>query len=75
MYDAPQDPSLWSSKVISALLGPSTAIDSPPAPASRVHMLNSAVEAHESKHKGKFAAAAGLQLPPNRLQSSPLERI
>ena len=70
MYDTPQDPSLWSSKAISALLGPSTAIDSPPAPASRVHILNSAVEAHESTHKSKFAAA-GLQLLPNRWCSIP----
>lgn len=31
-----------SSKAISALLGPSTAMESPPAPASRVQMLNSA---------------------------------
>lgn len=43
MYDTPQDPSLWSSKAISALLGPSTAMERPPAPASLVHMLNSAV--------------------------------
>lgn len=35
---------MWSSKEISALLGPSTAIARPPAPASLVQMLNSAGE-------------------------------
>lgn len=41
-YETPQDPSLRSSKEISALLGPSTAMARPPAPASLVQMLNSA---------------------------------
>ncbi|KAF3856763.1 hypothetical protein F7725_017486 [Dissostichus mawsoni] len=35
----PQDPSLRSSKEISALLGPSTAMERPPAPASLVQIL------------------------------------
>lgn len=42
MYETPQVPSLRSSKEISALLGPSTAMARPPAPASLVQILNSA---------------------------------
>lgn len=41
-YETPHDPSFLSSKEISARLGPSTATDRPPAPASWVHTLNSA---------------------------------
>lgn len=49
MYDTPLEPSFRSSKAISALLGPSTAMLRPPAPASLVQILNSATHDTEAE--------------------------
>lgn len=53
-YETPHDPSFLSSKEISARLGPSTAMDRPPAPASRVHTLNSATWAQQEWDEWMF---------------------